>query len=263
MHREGLLGICVPKARRRPRRQLPHLLPRRRRARPLLRRHGAVLEHACLLDAVDRRAGRRPRDDDRRARRAQRAPRACTTSASSATAPSTRSPSPKAARPPPARSPSAPRRSPSMAASSSAARRSSPRCRAPPTTTACSAPSAARAREPRRRNTLYLAIPADAEGVSVVGDWDPLGMRGTVSRTLLFKDVFVPEDEMLMPRGVYFRAATSLAAHVPHAVADLHGARAGGLRFHRAPTCAASCPARRRSSGACTRPSRSPSPRCA
>ena len=60
-----------------------------------------------------------------------------------------------------------------------------------------------------RRNTLYLAVPAKAEGVSVVGDWDPLGMRGTVSRTLLLKDVFVTEDEMLMPRGVYFRAATS------------------------------------------------------
>jgi alkylation response protein AidB-like acyl-CoA dehydrogenase len=59
-----------------------------------------------------------------------------------------------------------------------------------------------------RRNTLYLAIPADAAGVSVVGDWDPLGMRGTVSRTLLFKDVFVPADEMLMPHGVYFQAAT-------------------------------------------------------
>src|SRR5215211_5054909 len=60
-----------------------------------------------------------------------------------------------------------------------------------------------------RRNTLYLAVPADANGVSVVGDWDPLGMRGTVSRTLLLKDVFVPEQEMLMPHGVYFRAATS------------------------------------------------------
>src|SRR5580692_7788942 len=59
-----------------------------------------------------------------------------------------------------------------------------------------------------RRNTLYLAIPAKAAGVEVVGDWDPLGMRGTVSRTLLFKDVFVPEPEMLMPRGVYFQAAT-------------------------------------------------------
>src|ERR1700686_5436591 len=34
-----------------------------------------------------------------------------------------------------------------------------------------------------RRNTLYLAIPANAPGVQVVGDWDPLGMRGTGSRT--------------------------------------------------------------------------------
>src|ERR1700704_3847268 len=59
-----------------------------------------------------------------------------------------------------------------------------------------------------RSNTLYLAIPANAKGVSVVGDWDPLGMRGTVSRTLLFKDVFVPEGEMLMPHGVYFQAAS-------------------------------------------------------
>ncbi len=59
-----------------------------------------------------------------------------------------------------------------------------------------------------RRNTLFLAVPARAPGVEVVGDWDPLGMRGTVSRTLLLKDVFVPEDEMLMPRGVYYQAAT-------------------------------------------------------
>jgi len=61
--------------------------------------------------------------------------------------------------------------------------------------------------KPTRRNTLYLAIPATSEGVSVVGDWDPLGMRGTVSRTLLFKDVFVAEDAALMPRGVYYQAA--------------------------------------------------------
>jgi alkylation response protein AidB-like acyl-CoA dehydrogenase len=59
-----------------------------------------------------------------------------------------------------------------------------------------------------RRNTLYLAVPADAEGVAVVGDWDPLGMRGTVSRTLEFSDVFVEHDAALMPRGMYFQAAT-------------------------------------------------------
>ena len=32
-------------------------------------------------------------------------------------------------------------------------------------------------------------------------------MRGTVSRTLLFKDVFVDDDATLMPRGLYFQAS--------------------------------------------------------
>ena len=62
--------------------------------------------------------------------------------------------------------------------------------------------------KPSRRNTLYLAVPANAKGVTVTGEWDPLGMRGTVSRTLLFRDVFVPEDSMLMPKGIYFEAAS-------------------------------------------------------
>lgn len=61
---------------------------------------------------------------------------------------------------------------------------------------------------PSRRDTMYLAVSARADGVKVVGDWDPLGMRGTVSRTLIFEDVFVPEDAALMPRGVYYQAAT-------------------------------------------------------
>ena len=58
------------------------------------------------------------------------------------------------------------------------------------------------------RDTLYVAVPGDSEGFSIVGDWDPLGMRGTVSRTLLMKDVFVPDNAELMPRGVYFQAAS-------------------------------------------------------
>ena len=58
------------------------------------------------------------------------------------------------------------------------------------------------------RDTLYMAVPAKAEGLSVVGDWDPLGMRGTVSRTLVFKSVFVPDEAQMMPRGVYFQAAS-------------------------------------------------------
>ena len=62
------------------------------------------------------------------------------------------------------------------------------------------------------RDTLYIAVPGKASGFSIVGDWDPLGMRGTVSRTLLMNDVFVADDAQLMPRGVYFQAA----ARWPH-----------------------------------------------
>jgi alkylation response protein AidB-like acyl-CoA dehydrogenase len=58
------------------------------------------------------------------------------------------------------------------------------------------------------RDTLYLAAPADAPGFSITGDWDPLGMRGTVSRTLVMKDVFVPDSAQLMPRGIYYQAAS-------------------------------------------------------
>lgn len=59
-----------------------------------------------------------------------------------------------------------------------------------------------------RRDTLYLAVPRDAHGVVVEGEWDPLGMRATVSRNLIFKDVFVPDNAALMPQGIYFQAAS-------------------------------------------------------
>ena len=61
---------------------------------------------------------------------------------------------------------------------------------------------------PSRRNTMYIAVPGDADGVRVEGDWDPLGMRGTVSRTLIFDDVLVPFEAQLMPAGTYFNAAS-------------------------------------------------------
>jgi alkylation response protein AidB-like acyl-CoA dehydrogenase len=58
------------------------------------------------------------------------------------------------------------------------------------------------------RDTLYMAVPGDAPGLTVTGEWDPMGMRGTVSRTLIFKDLFVPDEAAMMPRGVYFQAAS-------------------------------------------------------
>jgi alkylation response protein AidB-like acyl-CoA dehydrogenase len=59
-----------------------------------------------------------------------------------------------------------------------------------------------------QRDSLYLAVPAAAPGLSVVGDWDPLGMRGTVSRNLVFKDVEVDDNARLMPEGLYWQAAS-------------------------------------------------------
>ncbi len=53
----------------------------------------------------------------------------------------------------------------------------------------------------------FLGVPAGADGVSIVDDWDPLGMRGTVSRTLLMDDVFVPETNEWLPAGIYNQAA--------------------------------------------------------
>jgi alkylation response protein AidB-like acyl-CoA dehydrogenase len=67
------------------------------------------------------------------------------------------------------------------------------------------------------RDSIYLAVPAGATGVQVVGEWDPLGMRATVSRTLLFKDVFVPDTARLLPEGLYHQAA----ARFPHMFATL------------------------------------------
>jgi alkylation response protein AidB-like acyl-CoA dehydrogenase len=67
------------------------------------------------------------------------------------------------------------------------------------------------------RDSLYLAVPAKAEGVAVSGEWDPLGMRGTVSRTLTFDNVPVGDDARLMPEGLYFQAAS----RYPHMFATL------------------------------------------
>ena len=67
------------------------------------------------------------------------------------------------------------------------------------------------------RDSMYLAVPADAPGVTVSGPWDPLGMRGTVSRNLEFKDVFVPDEARMMPEGLYFQAASRF----PHMFATL------------------------------------------
>lgn len=57
--------------------------------------------------------------------------------------------------------------------------------------------------EPWIERTLYLKVPKDAPGVSFPGDWDPMGMRGTVSRDMVLKDVFVPDEGDVLPPGLF------------------------------------------------------------
>ena len=55
-------------------------------------------------------------------------------------------------------------------------------------------------------------MPATASGLSISGDWNPMGMRGTVSRNLAFDNVLVSDQEQLMPRGIYFKGAQTWPA---------------------------------------------------
>ncbi len=56
---------------------------------------------------------------------------------------------------------------------------------------------------PWEARTLYLSVPRGAAGVEFSGEWDPLGMRATVSRDMTLKDVFVPDDDHVLPPGVF------------------------------------------------------------
>lgn len=71
--------------------------------------------------------------------------------------------------------------------------------------------------EPRHEDTMIFVVHKDTPGLSVQGTWDPLGMRGTNSRDLVLKDVFVSEDDLMMPRGVFIKTLP----HWPHVMATL------------------------------------------
>lgn len=71
--------------------------------------------------------------------------------------------------------------------------------------------------EPRHEDTMIFVVHKDAPGLKVQGEWDPLGMRGTNSRDLVLKDVFVTEDDLMMPRGIFIKSLP----HWPHMMATL------------------------------------------
>lgn len=71
--------------------------------------------------------------------------------------------------------------------------------------------------EPRHEDTMIFVVHKDTPGLEVRGEWDPLGMRGTNSRDLVLKDVFVTEDDLMMPPGIFIKTMP----HWPHLMATL------------------------------------------
>lgn len=67
---------------------------------------------------------------------------------------------------------------------------------------------------PMIERTLYLQVPRQAPGVTFHGDWDPIGMRATVSRDMLLENVFVPDDGEVLPSGMFGQLYVS-SAHGP------------------------------------------------
>jgi alkylation response protein AidB-like acyl-CoA dehydrogenase len=67
-------------------------------------------------------------------------------------------------------------------------------------------------RVPGEEGLRFLSVRSDNPGVRIVGDWDPLGMRGTDSRTLVFEDAFVDAEDELLPAGGF----DQLAERWPH-----------------------------------------------
>lgn len=47
---------------------------------------------------------------------------------------------------------------------------------------------------------LHFSVPMSTEGVEVMNDWNAMGMRGTGSNSVNFKDVFVPEEKITLIR---------------------------------------------------------------
>jgi len=50
------------------------------------------------------------------------------------------------------------------------------------------------------RRVLNMAVPIAAEGVTVLDNWNTLGMRGTASNDIVIEDVFVPDERVMANR---------------------------------------------------------------
>ncbi|MGN6293532.1 MAG: acyl-CoA dehydrogenase family protein [Chitinophagaceae bacterium] len=51
-----------------------------------------------------------------------------------------------------------------------------------------------------KEQVLHFSVPLNTNGVEIIYDWDAMGMRGTGSNSISFKDVFVPEEKITLVR---------------------------------------------------------------
>ncbi|HLO81405.1 MAG TPA: acyl-CoA dehydrogenase family protein [Bacteroidia bacterium] len=51
-----------------------------------------------------------------------------------------------------------------------------------------------------KEQVLHFSAPLSADGVEIIYDWNAMGMRGTGSNSINFKDVFVPEEKISLIR---------------------------------------------------------------
>lgn len=57
------------------------------------------------------------------------------------------------------------------------------------------------------------SLPKDTEGITVLDDWDPMGMRGSGSNSVKVKDVFVPDEKITRARRPGTMTQITLDAH--------------------------------------------------
>jgi alkylation response protein AidB-like acyl-CoA dehydrogenase len=51
-----------------------------------------------------------------------------------------------------------------------------------------------------QERVLHFSVPMNADGVEIIYDWNAMGMRGTGSNSVHFKDVFIPEEKITLIR---------------------------------------------------------------
>lgn len=46
-----------------------------------------------------------------------------------------------------------------------------------------------------KEQVIHFSVPISTEGIEIINDWNAMGMRGTGSNSINFKDVFIPDEK--------------------------------------------------------------------